>query len=107
MDLAVGERVSVLELLARKDETLLVGGDALRDLDLALHHVDSVAQFCCPRPVAPPPAYSHPQLHVTLYHKISRVPKEEEEEGRGEVSALSSLVAHVLRYPPPPTRTAL
>ena len=93
MDLAVGERVSVLELLARKDETLLVGWDPLRDLDLAR---DSVAQFCCSRPVAPPPAYSHPQLHVTsegacLYHKISRVPQGSLRGGGGARGGLRRL----------------
>jgi hypothetical protein len=43
LDVVVGERASVLELLARKDEALLVRGNALLVLDLALDHFDRVA----------------------------------------------------------------
>jgi hypothetical protein len=42
LDVVVGEGASVLELLAREDEALLVGGDALLVLDLRLDHVDGV-----------------------------------------------------------------
>ena len=45
LDVVVRERAPVLELLARKDEPLVVGGDALLVLDLALHHVDGVARL--------------------------------------------------------------
>ncbi len=36
LDVAVGEGAAVLQLLARKDEALLVGGDALLVLDLGI-----------------------------------------------------------------------
>ena len=42
LDVVVAERAPVLELLAGEDEALLVGGDALLVLDLALDHVDGV-----------------------------------------------------------------
>ena len=45
LDVIVGKSAAVLELLARKDQTLLVRGNALLILDLALHHVDGVAGF--------------------------------------------------------------
>ncbi len=42
LDVVVGEGAAVLELLAREDEALLVGGNALFVLDLGLHRVDGV-----------------------------------------------------------------
>ena len=42
LDVVVSEGVAVLQLLARKDQTLLVRGDALLVLDLGLHSVDAV-----------------------------------------------------------------
>ena len=42
LDVVVRKGAAVLELLAREDETLLIGGDALLVLDLALDHVDGV-----------------------------------------------------------------
>jgi hypothetical protein len=42
LDVVVGEGTSVLELLAREDQTLLVGGDTLLVLDLGLDIVDRV-----------------------------------------------------------------
>ena len=42
LDVVVGESAAVLQLLARKDEALLVGGDALLVLDLGLDGVDGV-----------------------------------------------------------------
>jgi len=42
LDVVVRERAAILELLAREDEALLVGGDALLVLDLRLDHVDGV-----------------------------------------------------------------
>merc|ERR1711967_802 len=42
LDVVVGKRAPVLELLARKDEALLVGGDALLVLDLGLDVLDRV-----------------------------------------------------------------
>ena len=45
LDVVVGERAAVLELPAREDEALLVKGDTLLVLDLALHHLDGVARF--------------------------------------------------------------
>merc|ERR1711881_33252 len=43
LDVVVRERAAVLELLAREDEALLVGRDALLVLDLRLHVLDRVA----------------------------------------------------------------
>merc|ERR1719453_2974615 len=43
LDVVVGESAAVLELLARKDQALLVWGDALLVLDLGLHVLDGVA----------------------------------------------------------------
>ena len=45
LDVVVGERVAVLQLLAGKDQTLLVRGDALLVLDLRLHVVDAVPRL--------------------------------------------------------------
>ena len=45
LDVVVGESAAILELLARKDEALLVGGDAFLVLDLGLHHVDGVRRL--------------------------------------------------------------
>jgi hypothetical protein len=42
LDVVVGERAAILELLAREDQPLLVGRDALLVLDLRLHIVDRV-----------------------------------------------------------------
>lgn len=42
LDVVVGEGAAVLELLAGEDQTLLVWGNALLVLDLALHIVDGV-----------------------------------------------------------------
>ncbi len=42
LDVVVGESAAILELLASKDQALLIGGDALLVLDLALDHVDGV-----------------------------------------------------------------
>ena len=43
LDVVVRERAAVLQLLAGKDEALLVRGDALLVLDLGLDAVDGVA----------------------------------------------------------------
>ncbi len=45
LDVVVGESAAVLELLAREDEALLVGGDALLVLDLGVHSVDGVGRL--------------------------------------------------------------
>jgi hypothetical protein len=42
LDIVVGKGAAILQLLARKDQTLLVWGDALLVLDLGLHIVDGV-----------------------------------------------------------------
>ena len=42
LDVVVGEGAAILELLASKDQALLVGGDALLVLDLGLDIVDRV-----------------------------------------------------------------
>ena len=42
LDVVVAEGAAILELLAGEDETLLVWGNALLVLDLALHIVDGV-----------------------------------------------------------------
>jgi len=43
LDVVVAEGATIFKLLARKDKALLVWGDALLVLDLALHIVDGVA----------------------------------------------------------------
>jgi hypothetical protein len=43
LDVVVGERAAVLELLAREDQVLLVGRDALLVLNFLLHVLDGVA----------------------------------------------------------------
>ena len=45
LDVVVAQRAAVLELLAREDEALLVGRDALLVLDLLLDVVDRVARL--------------------------------------------------------------
>merc|ERR1719327_921304 len=45
LDVVVGERAAVLELLASKDQALLVRRDALLVLDLRLHVVDRVRRL--------------------------------------------------------------
>merc|ERR1712071_215368 len=45
LDVVVGEGAAVLELLAGKDEALLVGRDALFVLDLGLHVVNRVGRL--------------------------------------------------------------
>jgi len=45
LDVVVGEGAAVLQLLARKDEALLIGGDALLVLDLLLDVFDRVRAF--------------------------------------------------------------
>jgi hypothetical protein len=42
LDVVVAQRAAVLQLLAREDQALLVGGDALLVLDLLLHVLDRV-----------------------------------------------------------------
>ncbi len=42
LDVVVGEGSAVLKLLAGEDETLLIRGDSLLVLDLALHIVDGI-----------------------------------------------------------------
>ena len=42
LDVVVGQSAAILELLAGEDETLLVWGNSLLVLDLALHIVDGV-----------------------------------------------------------------
>jgi hypothetical protein len=45
LDVVVLQRASVLQLLPREDQPLLLRRDALLVLDLALHHVDSVRRL--------------------------------------------------------------
>ena len=45
LDVVVRQRAPVLQLLAGEDEALLVRGDALLVLDLALHILDGVRGF--------------------------------------------------------------
>ena len=45
LDVVVGERAAVLELLAGEDEALLVRRDALLVLDLLLHVLDRVRRL--------------------------------------------------------------
>ncbi len=43
LNIVVRESAAVFELLAGEDQTLLIGGNALLVLDLALHVLDSIA----------------------------------------------------------------
>ena len=45
LDVVVTQSTTILELLASKDQALLVGGDALLVLDLGLHVFDGVRSF--------------------------------------------------------------
>ena len=45
LDAVSGQGAAVLELLVREDEALLVGRDALLELDLGLDVVDGVAEL--------------------------------------------------------------
>ena len=45
LDVVIRERTAILELLARKDETLLVRRDTLLILNLSLHVVDRVRRL--------------------------------------------------------------
>ena len=45
LDVVVREGAAILELLAREDQALLVGGDALLVLDLGLDVVDGVGRL--------------------------------------------------------------
>ena len=45
LDVVVGKRTGVLELLAREDESLLVRQDILLVLNLLRHHLDHVGRF--------------------------------------------------------------
>ena len=45
LDIVIGQGPTVFELLASKDQSLLIGGDALLVLDLALHVVDGIGGF--------------------------------------------------------------
>ena len=42
LDVVVSHGAGAIKLLAREDETLLVGGDALSSVDLSLHTLDGV-----------------------------------------------------------------
>ena len=45
LDVVVTQRPAILELLARKDESLLIGRDALLVLDLLLDIIDGVGRL--------------------------------------------------------------
>merc|ERR1712156_743013 len=45
LDVIIGQRPTVLELLASKDQPLLVRGDSLLVLDLGLHVLDAIASL--------------------------------------------------------------
>ena len=45
LDIVISQRAAILELLASKDQSLLIGGDALFVLNLALNHVNGVRGF--------------------------------------------------------------
>jgi len=45
LDVVISKGVTVLELLAGKDETLLIRGDALLILDLCLHVINAVSRL--------------------------------------------------------------
>merc|ERR1712212_377996 len=45
LDVVVGQSTSILELLAREDQTLLIRGNALLVLDLSFDILDGVARF--------------------------------------------------------------
>lgn len=43
LNVIIGKCTAILQLLASKDETLLIGGDAFLVLNLCLYVVDSIA----------------------------------------------------------------
>src|SRR5260370_601243 len=45
LNIVIGECATILELLASKDEALLIGRNSLLVLDLCLHVVDGVGRF--------------------------------------------------------------
>ena len=45
LNIIIGQRTSILELLAREDEALLIRGDAFLVLDLRLDVVDGIRGF--------------------------------------------------------------
>ena len=45
LDVVIGKRTVVLELLAREDESLLVRQDVLFVMNLLPHHLDRVGRF--------------------------------------------------------------
>lgn len=45
LDVVVGQGAAILQLLASEDQTLLIRGDALLVLDLALDVVDGIARL--------------------------------------------------------------
>ncbi|OAL03126.1 hypothetical protein IQ06DRAFT_292350 [Phaeosphaeriaceae sp. SRC1lsM3a] len=57
LDVVVGKGAAILELLAGEDETLLVRGNALLILDLALHIVDGVGRLHLCRAVSCDPSF--------------------------------------------------
>ncbi len=66
LDVVVRERAAVLELLAREDEALLVGRDALLVLDLLLHVLDRVRRLDVQRDGLARERL-HKDLHLVLY----------------------------------------
>ena len=66
LDVVVRERAAVLELLAREDEALLVGRDALLVLDLLLHVLDRVRRLDVQRDGLARQRL-HKDLHLVLY----------------------------------------
>ena len=70
LDIKICERPIILELLARKDETLLIGRDTLLVLDLRLYVRDSIARLNleCDR-LASQSLYEN--LHSLLYNRLN------------------------------------
>jgi hypothetical protein len=47
LDVVVGQRAAVFQLLSGEDEALLVRGNTLLVLDLALHIINCIRRFDC------------------------------------------------------------
>merc|ERR1719488_451373 len=73
LDVVVGQRAAVLQLLAGKDQALLVGGDALLVLDLGLDVVDRVRRLHLERDGLAGQRL-HEDLHATAQaeHQVER-----------------------------------
>ena len=86
LDVVVGERAVVLELLPREDQRLLVGRDARLDLDLPLHGLDGLRRLDVERRRLTyrddPAQRRHARALSQLFSKEPRPPRETRSGGR-------------------------